>query len=466
MGEEEFAKEEGGDGGDFETFHLRMAADGVYRVHLTQQGGTAQADAFVVGHDTIEPVRLPPGDYVASITDPATGRPFGDIPITLTGGAGTEILGIVLPMDDPVLADLPAEDDAPSGLSSLDQRASLAEAEDLDEGDGDIWASTGRAGVEDRRGLGFHNVGAGAGKTVSRFAVGLSEDRAPGSVGGWQRPEGLSVEVEARDRSIHVFIRDQRHERRSRVRLTLSVAGLPSVRVPIALFREGVHVGLGVRSSRGRPDFRVEVRPEDPRKKVLMDALQTFTDEEALKVLEWSADATVDEAIEILLHKKQDLWAATAAALLLIKAKRFRGVSDWYFNLARLAPHIADADIAAAWVALAIGGDDAGEAEARSLGYLRHSRRTGAPNFVVANSLLLELLNNLRVNGGSSKIRDKAAEEYKIAVARSRFRLFETPYMIWERDEGKGKAGRLDEEVYEILAEGKAGTDRLELSRP
>jgi hypothetical protein len=252
--------------------------------------------------------------------------------------------------------------------------------------------------------------------------------------------------------------------RATRVRMSVGVEGRPTIRVPLPIFSRGVEVQIRSNLVENGPDASIAVSAVDQKVQGLVAALGDMSAEEALLVLDWASGGQ-DLATSVLFHKVQDPWAAAASALVLIRSGDLGDVASWITNLARLAPHIADASIAAAWAELATSSDDVGQAESSALEHLTRARRIGAPAFVVASSLATDMLASLRLTAQAPVVRRRASEEYTRAVARSRFRLFRTPFMIWEQPGEKLQGGRLPGLHYMSLARGSVGAGGFSLTR-
>ncbi|MEA3052258.1 MAG: hypothetical protein QOG72_1161 [Sphingomonadales bacterium] len=427
-------------------YRLRSPGDGVYRVRLIEASGDASAEAFFAGDFDEQTVELPPGEYWAIVSDVSTGATGRRIPIRLADAGEL----VTLPYA-PGSARGPGQGPlAPSPVAerAIDRRSSTIHRE----------AEPRRAG----RFLSPPSLWA-----TSLFDIRISEDHAPGSVGGWRAPEGLHIDLlKDQGSSLELRIRDDREQRKSRVRMSIGIEGLPTIRVPLPLYRDGIVVKLHpAHGAESGGDLLVEVTAANPKLQALVTALSDLSSDEALSVLNWAAEGTENSAIAFLAEKVRDLWAASAAAVLLVKCGRIAGVTSWLHNLARLAPHIADASITAAWASVAEGeGANIAEVERRAMDYLARAGRIGAPNYTVANSLNLELLSSLHATALDRKVRDRAAKEYRRATERSRFRLFKSPYMIWEEAGERLQGGRLAGDHYLELASGELRPDDFRIA--
>ncbi|MGZ8286513.1 MAG: hypothetical protein ACXW27_06820 [Allosphingosinicella sp.] len=430
------------------TYRIECPGEGAYRIRLIERSGESAAETFLAGSGRQETVELPPGDYWATVVDIGSGKSSRRIPVTLADSESPLVLPD--PTAPPIEAIHSADSAAPATPAvALDQRSSAATP--------DPQGNPVHVPVRRRESV----------STQRRFDIAISEDHAPLAIGGWGVPRPLHVQVEGGGGAgaLRVAIRADDPGRKSRVRMSIGLEGLPTIRVPLPLYRDGIVVAVNpIFDSEGGVDLRVEVTAANPRVQALVATLSGLSSSEAMSVLEWAAEGPESTAIAFLAEKVRDLWAATAAAVLLVKAGRIEGVASWLTNLARLAPHIPDAAIAAAWGTIAVGEEsDLKAVEARAKHYLVRAGRMGAPNFTVANSLNLELLSSLRSTAVEANVRKVAAREYARATERSRFRLFKSPYMIWEESRERLQGGRLAGDHYLPVARGSVGPEGIRL---
>lgn len=433
------------------TYNVQSPGDGVYRVRLFERSGDGSAELFFTGDRDEHTAELRPGDYWAIVVDVAAGTASGRIPVTL--GPADRPLTLSQPADAKSAAAKPAGQPVlrASTGAALDQRSSTLAWQKSDVAETFI-------------------PGAAMTAPVRRFDIGISEDHAPGSTGAWRAPEELEVQATFGDSSegLQIRIRDGQPGRKSRVRMSIGIEGLSTIRVPLPLYRRGLVVTIRpAPAGEDELDVLVEVTAVDPKVQALVAALAELSSGEAMSVLDWAAGGNADHAIAFLADKAEDLWAATAAAVLLVKIGQFDSVAAWLGNLARLAPHIADASIVAAWGIVADNSEAGIETvEREAMHLLARAGRVGAPNYSVANSLNLELLSSLHATAVSREVRDDAAKVYERATQRSRFRLFKSPYMIWEEAREQLQGGRLPgalsvRPLYLPVARGTLGSDGL-----
>lgn len=289
---------------------------------------------------------------------------------------------------------------------------------------------------------------------VLSFDVGLSDNPAHDDV-GWLAADGLSIHTEvSAEGSLRLKIEDITKTKR-RVRLTLAIQGRPAIRTPLPLFAGGLNVSIAPLWINGEVDALIRIEAASPKKQALVAALSELGQEDARSIVNWTAGEQGDAAMEVLLHKTQDLWAATVAALLLAKTYQLKDVTNWAYNLENLAPHISDAAVAAAWARAADESIDVEHAEEKTLGHLRTSRKIGAPTFKITHSIALELLNAIRGSSSDAKRREQARHEMAIWVRRAQHRLFKGPYIMWEQAGRQLQNGKLPNERYLRVARGE-----------
>ena len=293
------------------------------------------------------------------------------------------------------------------------------------------------------------------------FEVALSEDLTPGQLGSWRSPELMNVRCHETDRgSVLIVVKADARQRdlNSRVRLSVAVEGLPTIRVPVPSYNSELQIKVSpVRSAR-KMDVRVEMVAARPEVQGLVAALWELDRDEALKIVEWNGRG-LTHAVNTLAAKRNDLWAATAAALVLVRTRSLQDYADWAQNLARLAPHISDAAVVAAWATAASGLGLQEEIERACMGYLTSADAIGANTFSAANTLQLELLNVLRGTARDTEVRKRAAAAYAKLAARTGHRLSAGPYLIWEQTGSRLQQGRLAGFRYGSLARGQLTRD-------
>lgn len=434
-------------------YHLSSPGEGVYRVILEEVATGTAAQAFFTGIHDVETVRLPPGDYLSAITDVGKNLVVAGERVRLPDVGGL----VALPrFQEPIRRSGLGSGRAASGLNTrastmMDARSSRGSADGAAADRQTGHRESLRDASPDR---GMTADGRAAASLL--FDAALSEDVAPGSIGGWRAPVELSVTTnrDGETGALRIEMEDRAQVRRSRLRLTVGIEGRPAIRVPLPLFLGGLAVTITpTRTVRG-PDVQVEVAARDVRTQGLLVALGDLDPEEAASVVTW-ASGTQADAVAVLADKSRDLWAAAAAALVLTRIGRLEEVADWSHNLARLAPHIADAGVVAAWATLGFGNGPNDVVEDHAMDLLRRSARTGAPTFTAGNSLLLEVLGGLRASAIQKRVARQADAEYRRATRRSRSRVFRSPLMIWEQSGERLQGGRLRGPRYFSVAHGE-----------
>lgn len=453
------------------TYGLQSPGDGVFRVMITSLEGNLGAEAFFAGVGASEDIMLPPGEYLGRVEEVLSGNVTGSFSLVLPDfEMGTiDLKALVVPPTEPVRRLVGGKGEFGS---TLDQRASLHALEPPIAGPTFPAATKGTlspsplASPRFARAIKVAGKGERSAPTVShRFEIGLSQDNAPLAKGGWVAATGVEHALDWRADRLILFLRDAEQQRRSKVQMTISVEGLPEIRVPLPLFSAGISVSLISRWDGERPDLGVEIVPHDQRLRQLVGALTHLSDKETLMVLDWVAErnglVTNAVAQEFLYKKRADNWAAVLAALILVRAGEY-GRAQWISNLARIAPHIPDAGIVAAWVKLATEEGDEAHLEREAFDFLSRASRARQPTFAVANSLNLELLNSLRHSAIDKSVRKKADAIFRTASQYSRTRMFNGPFMIWE-DLDRRSGGRLTTpEIHTRIASGSVSDAGLE----
>jgi hypothetical protein len=264
---------------------------------------------------------------------------------------------------------------------------------------------------------------------------------------------------------VSITIRERRlMPRKTRLRLNVSVGGLPTIRAPVPLYSGGVTLRIAPLMRETGADFLIEIIAVEARVEALVVALMWMADTDALATLDWASGAVRDDAISILAQKQNDLWAASAAALILARSGNIGTRLHWFENLVNWAPHIADAPIALAG-ALAVAHDSERAAlERKLLELLKHSDAIGSPNFVAAHQLSLDLLDGLRTTAKDRDVRISARNLYTRGTRRSRKRIFDSPYVIWEHlHKGQLRTGQLPADRYLRVVTGRLGPAGFEV---
>lgn len=468
-------------------YRLMSPGGGAYRVQLTQLDGDEAAEVVFAGEGDETRVDLPPGDYRARVVE--LGQPAGS-------GRGFKVR--LSPDDQQVrIADWTSQPSLPVATSlfrpsirsvRLPRPSQLAprsrNQEDVPPPDDPLALPGPRPDsnpylleptyalvpsiqsanrlpatfVSQRQEIAYLFPGTYPSLGLRDFTVAISEDRSPERSGSWTRPQLVRATPDPMDDGLRFRFEQgpARVPRKGyRARLTIGLEGVPAIRVPLPIFAGGSTVEIRPIAMGGQVDFSVEIRAADDRVQALVAALAELPGEDALKILTWNANARLDDAIMILAEKRRDLWAATAAALLLVRTRRIEEVAQWPINLARLAPHIPDAGVAAAWARATKGSGGRVQTERQVMRHLQRGLGVGAPTFSVANSLALEMLSTLRNTASDPEIRHAAQDLYVRTARRSRYKLYRGPYMLWEQSGANLQSGRLVGPRYLELARGR-----------
>lgn len=477
-------------------FTLGSPGDGAYKVRLYNNHGLALADFVMTGLDARESLEVPPGNYQAQIFDLGRKR-SAELVLALDSACGTTSAVSLAPqawMDDSEEAASPLAMQVVEGDLRRKLAGAYRKSQTLKTGLGAAVASVGSLAADGlARSLGADTtIGIGAASEAMKihqqllrdlaigeggelsfthlgqsstdnpaFEIGLSESVPEEGQTGWLPPSDLALDFAERAAPgvVSITIRERRPmPRKTRLRLNVSVAGLPTMRAPVPLYSGGVTLRIAPLMRETGADFLIEIIAVEERVEALVVALKRMADADALATLEWASGAVRDDAISILAQKQNDLWAASVAALILARSGEIGTRLHWFENLANWAPHIADAPIALAG-ALAVAGDgETAALERKLLEQLQRSDVIGSPNFVAAHQLSLDLLDGLRTAAKDRDVRRAARDLYTRGTHRSRKRTFESAYVIWEHlHKGQLRKGQLPTERYLRVATGRLG---------
>lgn len=434
---------------------ILFQGDGAYEVRLSRKDGRDGADTVVMGYSRVPAmVELSAGQYFArlrSLTEAAGPVLRRDLEITpQTKRLNLRDLLDFVPATSPKPRRLqPFEFSAAVRQSALRQSSDARKVPRklrLGVSSDPVWDSKVPMVME-------------AWAVDDRFEIGVSSND-PRDTRGWLPATDIKIAVGdiLDDGSLSIQILDDiRSRRQQRTRLTLAIAGRPAIRVPLPMFSEGCRILIFPLEVDGMLDALVRIEATDPRKQALVAALHRLDPEEAVSMLRWSTSlerAPLKTAVDVLFEKYEDAWAATVAALVLARTFQMKKVRRWAFNLERLAPHICDAGVAAAWARATDRALDSSQREDAVLEHLIRARKIGMPAFKATQGIALELLNALQGTSKNTLIRSKARYEIGIWTNRARFRLFDGPYMIWEQAGPQLQSGSLPEERYRRVAQG------------
>ncbi len=448
-------------------YELRSPGPAAYRVQLFGEDREDFAEAVLAGTDDRASIEVHPGRYAVRITEIGrSDNPGAQISLELAGGGGAVQLADVyanarrqalrsgfagrLPISAPKterISQVGREQVRKRFVPAIVRDRSGLEDSQLRVGS----PNRGPVGDADRwfRFYEGHREG-------HAFEIAVSEDVTPGQLGSWRRPELLEMSChQTVGGSLLIVVNADARQRdlKSRVRLSVAVEGLPAIRAPVPSFNSALHIKVHPVHSAGKMDVRVEMVAAQPEVQALVAALWELDRNEALKIVEWNGRG-LGQAVDTLAAKRNDLWAATAAALVLVRTRSLHHYADWVQNLARLAPHISDAAVVAAWATAASGRGMEVEIERECMRHLGLADAIGANTFSAANTLQLELLNVLRGTARDPEVRQRAAAAYAKLAARTGHRLSVGPYLIWEQTGSRLQQGRLAGFRYASMARG------------
>lgn len=437
---------------------ISLEGDAAYEVRLSRKDGRDGADTVVMGYSRVPAVvELSAGQYFArlrSLTEAAGPVLRRDLEIT----PQTERLDL-----RDLLALAPTASSMPLRPQPFEFRSAMRPSALRQSSDALKINRKTRIELSSDRALVFSvPMIRKAWDLDGSFEVGISSND-PRDTRGWV--PAINIKIVARDiladGSLSIQILDDNRPRlKQRARMTLAIAGRPAVRIPLPMYSEGCRVLISPLEVDGKTDALVRIEAADPRKQSLVAALHRLDPEESVAMLlSWSnsfVGGPFKEAVDILFDKYEDAWAATVAALVLARTFQMDKVRHWAFNLERLAPHICDAGVAAAWARATDRTLDSSEREDAVLEHLIRARRIGMPAFKATQAMALELLNALQGTSKDTLIRSKARYELGIWTNRARYRLFDGPYVIWEQAGPQLQSGSLPEERYRRVARGTA----------
>jgi len=288
--------------------------------------------------------------------------------------------------------------------------------------------------------------------SLRSFTVGLSKATPPG---GWVPADNAKIEIESGEYDDLWFnISQIDHDYDSRYRFTITIQSLPAIRVPVPAFIGGTRIGIFPVMKQGVLDLTVALGANNAHLEALLSALSRLDKDEAQVILEW-VGSEIGSVRPLFEQKNSNPWAATLAAILFAKSGEITKYISWAYNLARLAPHISDASIIAAWACAVDEKYSSAEVlEAKSLQFLIDARKIGAPNFVQTNSMALDLLDSLAATAVKASVRSNARAEMRRRARRSRYRVFNSPVFMWEEKDHRLRSGILPRNRYRILKAG------------
>jgi len=284
-----------------------------------------------------------------------------------------------------------------------------------------------------------------------RFSIGVSEKK----VGGvWSAAKtGQFTVQEGTNGELWIYISEIDLDRNRYSRLTVSIEGLSSIRVPLLGLEGGCRIGVFPEFKYGNLDASIELQAQNGKLQSLLIALSEFDNKETSKVLNW-VGTEIGSVKPIFQQKYEDPWAATLAAIFYAKSGEMGEYVQWAYNLARAGSNISDASIIAAWARAIDMTGTIQEAEKQILNYLIEARKIGAPNFVQTNLMALDLLNSLIGTAHDKTVRLAARNEKLKRARRSRHRVFDGAVFMWEEPKNHLRKGILPKERYKIIKSG------------
>jgi hypothetical protein len=187
------------------------------------------------------------------------------------------------------------------------------------------------------------------------------------------------------------------------LRVERSEAPMLTIAVPGDIQRAWVRADL-VREQNALT-VSIRLTTSEPTADTILGYLQRGDLYSAEAMTEW-----IEEAEELLLYKKNDPYAATVGAYLLLRLKRFDNLHDWAKNLADRFPFLPDGSIIWAWQMIQQQTSDHGEIRK----YLLQGAERGLPIYTDGLRLLLDGLRLLGSEGQAA--RDQLLERAGVII--------------------------------------------------
>lgn len=257
------------------------------------------------------------------------------------------------------------------------------------------------------------------------------------------RERGFSVEIE----------RPTGWEHRPTWRLTIIVDGEAVTRASLPLFADGTIIDVNPTETVEGRGASLMVRPRNSRIAALVASMNRLFPDEIATTLAYATGEPNSDAITVLAQKRQDPWAAAAAALLLTKVTPDHTTMQWTSNLAEWFPWLPDSSITAAWMQAATAPEDSVDLDANCLKHLQRAREAGRPYFRAASMLALDMISTLANGSASDEIRRLARSEERAWARRARQSQNTGPLLTWAA--AKKPTKDFSPERYETLATGK-----------
>lgn len=419
---------------------LSSLHEGAYRVNIVGENPADVATILVTGRQSTSEVALAPGYYSVLVEDlsRATKR---TVPLHLSG------------RDRAVTVDLDGKAEALFKPGSWRPSRPSRRQADLRSGTS---ASGSTKAVNP-------NTPPETGVRARLLTIGLSVDTQPDRRGGW-RPAYIPATFPVSDTDgVLVIEFDQPNDWRQRAkwRLTVAVEDDSACQVPLPLFRDGLRVEMSVVDTPTGPDVAVMMLPKSARVAGLVGGLRRNVRGDPTRLVEWSADSNIDNAVGVLAEKMADPWAAAAAALLLVRSGQIEPVAHWAQNLANQFPWLADAGVVAAWAHAATTDDDEEAVENACLQRLIDARKRGSLYFTASNTLAIEMLTTMVSGGKGANIASRAHKELLNWARWTRRLVRGGAFVSWEENGQKLSSGLLPANTYAILATGSVTAGRI-----
>lgn len=374
---------------------FKPPTDAIYKLEIVSSSREHRASLVLIGAKTTASATLPAGRYRAHLTSLGTN-------ISTTAVADVDLHG---------------------ARQTLNLR---------DYFDPDWISATGQGGVHAPTEF-APSVARATSAMSRRLQVCLSERDSTDQESPWRPIEYADTrctQFSARSVTwaIHTFARAPTNELSTRLQVLID--DVPVYYALVPMFRAGVRAIVTLADA---PDQSPTLRFEalDAKVQSMVAALSELPLSYAKPVLEWAAAGPIDSVVEQFVSKQQDIWAATAASLLLARSNNAKGQAGWIYNLADRSPHICDAGVAAAWARASDGGDPE-LMERETLNYLVRARQASKPTFRATYSLALELLTALQTPSDNEQLGSKdAAAELTLWSRLGDTRLPSKPYALW-----------------------------------
>jgi len=150
-----------------------------------------------------------------------------------------------------------------------------------------------------------------------------------------------------------------------------------------------------------------EIVPWEPKSAAIVGSLANSTRDELPMILQWAAGSNEADAIQSILHSREDPWIAAATGLALANSARLKQSGSLLSRLASRNPWISDLAVLAAWGRATDSPDDA----AGCLATLSQAREGGTIFFWQTCTIADRLLSALVSSSEPKLLRAKARKE-------------------------------------------------------